>query len=84
MTNEKLLKPNTVLNLVNALKTLLQDLLLCDLINVSARFQKYSLSLRRYSTSKSSYFIFAKSLIDNIICQLLFIFLNRESSPKCS
>ena len=39
----KLLKPNTVLNLANALKTLLQDLLLCDLINVLARFEKYSL-----------------------------------------
>ena len=42
------------LNLANAFKTLLQDLLLCDLINILARFQKYSLSLRRYSTSKSS------------------------------
>ena len=51
---ETKMKPNAVLNLANALKTLLQDLLLCDFINVSARFQKYSLSLRRYSTSKSS------------------------------
>ena len=62
----KLLKPNTVSNLANGLKTLLQDLLLCDLINVLARFQKYSLSLRRYSTLKSPQFIFAKSLIDTI------------------
>ena len=51
----KLLKPNTILNLANGLKTLLQDLLLCDLL---ARFQKYSLSLRRYSTLKSPQFIF--------------------------
>ena len=36
----KLLKPNTVLNLANGLKTLLQDLLLCALINILARFQK--------------------------------------------
>ena len=62
----KLLKPNAVLNLANALKTLLQDLLLCDLINVLARFQKYSLSLRRYSTSKVPSLFFAESLIDTI------------------
>ena len=62
----KLLKPNIVSNLTNALKTLLQDLLLCDLINVLARFQKYSLSLRRYSTSKVPNLFFAKSLIDTI------------------
>ena len=48
----KLLRLNAVLNLANALKTLLQDLLLCDLINVLARFEKYSLILRRYSTPK--------------------------------
>ena len=62
----KLLKPNTVLNLANGLKTLLQDLLLRDLINVLARFQKYSLSLGRYSTLKVPNLFFAKSLIDTI------------------
>ena len=67
----KLLKPNTVLNLANALKTLLQDLLLCDLINVLARFEKYSLSLRRYSTSKVPNLFFAESLIDTIYMQVV-------------
>ena len=52
-TNEKNLKPNTFLKLANALEALPQDLLLWDLITVLVRFQKYSLSLRRYSTSKS-------------------------------
>ena len=62
----KLLKPNTVLNLANGLRTSLQDLLLCDLINISGRFQKYSLSLRKYSTLKIPNLFFAESLIDTI------------------
>ena len=39
------LKLNTILNLATILEILLQDLLVCDLITLLARFQKYWLSL---------------------------------------
>ena len=52
-TNEKTFEAKYFLKLSQCLKTLPQDLSLCDLITVLARFQKYLLSLRRYSTSKS-------------------------------
>ena len=63
---QETLKPNTFLNLANALETIPQDLFLCDFITVLGRFEKYSLSLRRYSTSKVPNLFFAKSLIDTI------------------
>ena len=47
---KKFLKLNTLLSLANILETLLKNFLLCDLMTAFARFQKYFLSLVRYST----------------------------------
>ena len=57
-------KLNRLLKSANTLKILPKNVLLYDLMTASARFLKYWLSLMRYSTLKSSSFIFAKDLIE--------------------
>ena len=53
-TDEKPLKPNIFSNPANALETLPNDLLFCDLITILARCQKHLPGPRRYSAPKSS------------------------------
>ena len=57
-------KLDTLLNSANILETLLKNVLLCDLMTAFARFPKYWLSLIRYSTLKSSSFMFNQNLIE--------------------
>ena len=51
-------KLNGLLKSANTLKALLKNVLLYYLMTASARFLKYWLSLMRYSTLKSSSFMF--------------------------
>ena len=62
----KLLKPNTVLNLANGLKTLLQDLLLCDLKRLSKVSKIFTQFEKIFNFKKYPIYFFAKSLIDTI------------------
>ena len=62
MTN--LSKLNTLLNSANILETLQNNVLFCDIMSAFARFPKYWLSLVRYSTFKSSSFMFDQNLIE--------------------
>ena len=62
MTNVS--KLNTLSNSANILETLLKNVLLCDLITAFGKFSKYLLSLIRYSTLKSSSFMFNQTLIE--------------------
>ena len=48
-----------------------------------AMFQKYWLSLVRYSVLKSPSFMLCKNLIETYEHWLLFLFLNRKSNPEC-
>ena len=57
-------KLNTLLKSANVLETLQKNVLLCDLMTAFARFLKYWLSLIRYSTLKSSLFMFNQILIE--------------------
>ena len=57
-------KLNTLLNSANILETLLKNVLWCELMSAFARFPKYWLSLIRYSTLKSSPFMFNQNLIE--------------------
>ena len=57
-------KLNTLLNSANILETLLKNVLWCELMSAFARFPKYWLSLIRYSTLKSSSFMFNQNLIE--------------------
>ena len=48
------------------LETLLKNVLLCDLMTAFARFSKYWLNLIRYSTLKSSSYMFSQNLIETL------------------
>ena len=58
----KFSKLNSLLKSASALKALLKNVLLYNLMTSSARFLKYWLSLMRYSTLKSSLFMFCQRL----------------------
>ena len=51
---------NSLLKSANTLKALLENVLLYNLMTASERFLKYLLSLMRYSTLKSSSFMFCQ------------------------
>ena len=71
---------NTLLSSANIFETLLKNFLVCDLITAFARFQKYCLSLVRYSTSKSPSFMLCQNLIETLFisagCYLCFSIVN--------
>ena len=81
--NQELSKLNSFINSENILETLLKNVSLCELLTAFAKFPKYVLSFIRYSTLKSSRFMF-KIQLKPYMCHLLFIFLDRESNSKCS
>ena len=62
----KVYKLNTLLSSANILETLLKIFLLCDLKTDFAMFQKYLLSLVKYSTLKSPSFMFCQNLIETL------------------
>ena len=58
---------NSLLESANTLKALLKNVLWNNLMTGSARFLKYWLSLMRYSTLKSSSFMFCQRFNRNLI-----------------
>ena len=78
--NVELVKVNTLLNLAIIPETVLQDLLLCHLIPVVVRFKIYWLSLKRFSFKKILMHVLLRIQLKLYMCQLLFLFLNREST----
>ena len=82
--NQQLSKLYTFISSENILETLLKNVLLCDLLTAFGKFPKYLLSFIRYSTLKVPDFFFFKIQLKSYMCQLLFIFLDRESNSKCS
>ena len=63
---EEFLNLNTLLASANILETLLKNFLLCDPMTAFQRFQKYWLSLVRYSTLKSPSFMLCQNLIKTL------------------
>ena len=64
--NQQLSKLYTFINSENILETLLKNVLLCDLLTAFAKFPNYLLSFIRYSTLKSSLFIFCQNSIETL------------------
>ena len=72
-------KLNSLLKSANILKAFLKNVLLYNLMTASERFLKYWLSLMRYSTLKSSSFMFCQRFNRNFIhasCHLYFLIGN--------
>ena len=59
--NQQLSKLYTFINSENILETFLKNVLLCDLLIAFAKFPNYLLSFIRYSTLKSSRFMFCQN-----------------------
>ena len=60
----RLFRLNTFLNSVNGLETLLQDLLLCNLITVDERWKNIGSVSESIQFQKFSHLSFAKSLFE--------------------
>ena len=64
--NQQLSKLYTFINSENILETLLKNVLLCEILTALAKFPNYLLSFIRYSTMKSSWFMFCQNSIETL------------------
>ena len=79
--NEEFLKIEYFISLSQYLETILENVSLGDLMTAFARFPKYWLSFVRYSTLKSSLFMFCQNLIETLYVPVV-IYIYRKSSPE--